>query len=86
MSAYLGSSARAVGNAMRTNPFAPDVPCHRVVAADRTLGGYKGEWKGERRGKEKRSLLEKEGVTFDELGRVRGECFVDFVELSLGKS
>ncbi|RJE21201.1 hypothetical protein PHISCL_06477 [Aspergillus sclerotialis] len=43
---YLGSSARAVGNAMRTNPFAPDVPCHRVLAADGTLGGYKGIWEG----------------------------------------
>lgn len=41
---YLGSSARAVGNAMRTNPFAPEVPCHRVLAKDGSLGGYKGEW------------------------------------------
>ncbi|KAJ5396821.1 Winged helix-turn-helix transcription repressor DNA-binding [Penicillium cosmopolitanum] len=45
MATYLNSSARAVGNAMRTNPFAPEVPCHRVLAADRSLGGYKGEWK-----------------------------------------
>lgn len=45
MAAHLKSSARAVGNAMRTNPFAPEVPCHRVLAADRTLGGYKGEWR-----------------------------------------
>ncbi|RMJ23620.1 hypothetical protein PHISP_05498 [Aspergillus sp. HF37] len=29
---------------MRTNPFAPDVPCHRVLARDGSLGGYKGEW------------------------------------------
>ncbi|KAJ6157853.1 Winged helix-turn-helix transcription repressor DNA-binding [Penicillium chermesinum] len=42
MAKYLGSSPRAVGNAMRTNPFAPEVPCHRVLAADGTLGGYKG--------------------------------------------
>mmetsp|Transcript_7876 Transcript_7876/g.16102 ORF Transcript_7876/g.16102 Transcript_7876/m.16102 type:complete len:86 (+) Transcript_7876:104-361(+) len=33
----LGSSARAVGQALRRNPFAPGVPCHRVVAA--TLDG-----------------------------------------------
>jgi hypothetical protein len=26
-------------------PFAPGVPCHRVLAADGSLGGYKGEWK-----------------------------------------
>ena len=43
---YLGSSPRAVGNAMRTNPFPPDVPCHRVLAADGSLGGYKGVWEG----------------------------------------
>ncbi|KAI7252175.1 hypothetical protein KC340_g17619, partial [Hortaea werneckii] len=36
--------ARAVGNAMRNNPFAPGVPCHRVLAADGSLGGFGGEW------------------------------------------
>lgn len=38
----VGGSARTVGNAMSKNPFAPIVPCHRVVAADFTLGGYGG--------------------------------------------
>lgn len=33
---------------MRTNPFAPDVPCHRVLAVDGSLGGFKGVW--ERKG------------------------------------
>lgn len=33
-------AARAVGRAMATNPFAPDVPCHRVVAGDGRLTGY----------------------------------------------
>lgn len=33
---------RAVGAAMRNNPFAPDVPCHRVVKSDGSIGGYKG--------------------------------------------
>lgn len=31
---------RAVGNAMNKNPFAPRVPCHRVVSSDGSLGGY----------------------------------------------
>ncbi|KAK3941716.1 6-O-methylguanine DNA methyltransferase [Diplogelasinospora grovesii] len=39
---HLRSSPRAVGNALRRNPFAPEVPCHRVVASDRSLGGFKG--------------------------------------------
>ena len=33
-------SARAVGQALHKNPYAPYVPCHRVVASDGTLGGY----------------------------------------------
>ena len=33
---------RAVGNAMHRNPYAPVVPCHRVVRSDGTLGGYAG--------------------------------------------
>ncbi len=35
-------SARAVGNALGKNPFAPHVPCHRVIKSDGTLGGYSG--------------------------------------------
>jgi len=37
-----GGSPRAVGHVMALNPFAPIVPCHRVVSADLTLGGYAG--------------------------------------------
>ena len=52
-------SAQAVGQALRRNPFAPDVPCHRVVAADGSLGGYNGERDGEQL-ERKRQLLESE--------------------------
>ncbi len=38
----LGSSARAVGNACRNNPFPVIIPCHRVVAAS-GVGGYAGD-------------------------------------------
>ena len=34
MSKALDSSPRAVGGACRRNPFAPQVPCHRVIQAD----------------------------------------------------
>lgn len=37
-----GGSPRSVGRVMATNPFAPLIPCHRVVATDMTLGGYGG--------------------------------------------
>jgi len=31
---------RTVGKTMASNPFAPIVPCHRIVKSDSTLGGY----------------------------------------------
>ena len=37
-----GGSPRAVGRVMASNPFAPIVPCHRVVCSDFSLGGYGG--------------------------------------------
>ncbi len=37
----LGTKAyRAVGNALNKNPYAPVVPCHRVVKTDGSVGGY----------------------------------------------
>ena len=35
-------SARAVANACAKNPYAPKIPCHRVVRSDGSLGGYSG--------------------------------------------
>lgn len=37
-----GGSARAVGAANGTNPFAVVIPCHRLVGADGSLTGYAG--------------------------------------------
>ena len=55
------TSARAVANACGKNPYAPDVPCHRVIRADGGLGGYSGEGGVE----QKRALLREEGVQVD---------------------
>ena len=35
-------SARAVGRACANNPYAPKIPCHRVIRSDGGLGGYSG--------------------------------------------
>lgn len=52
-------SAQAVGQALKRNPFAPEVPCHRVVSADGSLGGYNGQREGAEL-ERKRCLLEAE--------------------------
>ena len=52
-------AVRAVANAIGKNPLAPQIPCHRVIRSDGSLGGYSG--KGGIR--MKRLLLKKEGIT-----------------------
>jgi methylated-DNA-[protein]-cysteine S-methyltransferase len=53
----LGTSGyRAVGHALHRNPYAPQVPCHRVVGSDGSLTGFAGGLAAKRR------LLESEGV------------------------
>lgn len=63
----LGSRGyRAVGNAMNKNPYAPAVPCHRVVKSDGSLGGFAHGTAAKTR------LLKREGV------KVRNGHIVDF--------
>lgn len=52
-------AARAVGQAVGSNPVSVVIPCHRVVAADGSLNGFGG---GLRR---KAALLRLEGVEVD---------------------
>jgi len=61
-------AARAVGGAVGRNPVGLIIPCHRVIAADGTIGGYGGDAWGSRedRLEIKRALLRREGV---EVGR-----------------
>jgi len=59
LAAAVGSNGyRAVGNAMNKNPYAPRVPCHRVVGSNGSLTGYAAGL-----AKKKKMLLE-EGVKF----------------------
>ena len=49
-------AVRAVGGACGANPIPVLVPCHRVLAANKKIGGFSGglDWK--------RSLLKREGI------------------------
>jgi len=47
---------RAVGNAMNKNPYAPKVPCHRVVKSNGKVGGFASGTKN------KIKLLKQEGI------------------------
>jgi len=58
------AAPRAIGQALKRNPFAPDVPCHRVVASDLSLGGFRGKRAGPAIA-QKRRMLESEGLSFD---------------------
>ena len=49
---------RAVANAVGKNPYAPIIPCHRVIRSDGSLGGYSGKGGV----KTKKRLLKREGI------------------------
>ncbi len=53
-------AVRAVANAIGKNPYAPKVPCHRVIRSDGRLGGYSGPGGI----KTKKKLLKMEGISF----------------------
>jgi methylated-DNA-[protein]-cysteine S-methyltransferase len=57
-------AARAVGGAVGRNPIGLAIPCHRVIAGDGSIGGYGGDWFGNREQllEIKRELLTMEGV------------------------
>lgn len=76
----LGASPRAVGSVMRRCKD-QSVPCHRVIAADRRLGGYGGvagsQWNQGPAVERKRRMLEDEGVAIDSAGRIAQAYFID---------
>ncbi|KZP19830.1 DNA binding methylated-DNA--cysteine S-methyltransferase, partial [Athelia psychrophila] len=79
-----GGSPRAVGGALRANPFPPTVPCHRVIASTLFIGGFFGKWgidaaqlTGEEEGGLwKMRVLAEEGVAFDKDGFLADRALV----------
>ncbi|KAG7399798.1 hypothetical protein PHYBOEH_007961 [Phytophthora boehmeriae] len=80
----LQSGPRCVGQALRKNPFAPEVPCHRVVAASLDIGGFQGST-GEDSPciKKKRTMLAAEGVRFTADHKIDAACVYEFKEAEL---
>lgn len=60
----MSKGARAVGNALSSNPFPIIIPCHRAIRSDLTLGGYQGGMDM------KRTLLKFEGIKISKTGKV----------------
>jgi methylated-DNA-[protein]-cysteine S-methyltransferase len=58
------AAPRAVGQALRVNPHAPKVPCHRVISSSFQIGGFQGEAVGAAV-QRKLKLLEEEDVRFE---------------------
>jgi len=54
------NASRAVGTTMRNNPCGPQIPCHRVIKSDGTVGNFRGGAKGAV--DEKILMLRDEGV------------------------
>jgi methylated-DNA-[protein]-cysteine S-methyltransferase len=70
-------SSQAIGQALRRNPYAPEMPCHRVVSSALTLGGFNGQRDGAEL-RRKRQMLEDEGVIFTESGEVATQSVFEF--------
>lgn len=68
-----GGGPRAVGQIMALNPFAPLVPCHRVIKADFSIGGFGGSRHDTQT---KRSLLQRENRGFEKPSKIKTECGV----------
>ena len=67
---------RAVGQAMRYNPYSPIVPCHRVVKSDGSIGGFNGSINPRSKEvKRKISMLRKESV------EIKNNRIVDFEKM-----
>ena len=60
-------SSRAVGTTMKNNPCAPQIPCHRVIKSDGSVGNFRGGAEGAV--EEKIGMLTQEGVTVQD-GRI----------------
>ena len=61
---------RAVGQALKKNPYAPVVPCHRVVRSDGNIGGFSGS--------DIKNIIKKIAILKEEGIEIKDNKVVDF--------
>ena len=69
-------SAQAIGQALKRNPYS-EVPCHRVVSSNLSIGGFAGTNEGNPI-TIKRDLLIEEGVVFENDDNISHSCLFTF--------
>jgi methylated-DNA-[protein]-cysteine S-methyltransferase len=74
---YIGlpNHSRQVGKALSCNPYAPQVPCHRVIKSDGSIGGFFGSLENSK----KIALLISEGVIVKSNGKVDKNCILQII-------
>ena len=78
---YIGcDSCQAIGQALKKNPNAPEVPCHRVIKTNGEIGGYMGHRVGEEL-QLKFFLLSSEGIEFIDGMITNKDLIFDYSEL-----
>lgn len=70
-------SPQAIGQILRRNPFAPFIPCHRVVSSSMKLHGFQGKT-DQTTLNQKAQLLQQEGVAFSENGTIQPSALFNF--------
>lgn len=66
---FLQISPRVVGQILKNNPYLSEkVPCHRVIATNFFIGGFRGEWGEGKKVMQKKEKLTNEGILFDVRG------------------
>ena len=58
------NSSQAIGQALKCNPYAPIVPCHRIIKSNGAIGGFMGQTAGPEI-KQKIKLLKQEGIKIE---------------------
>ncbi|DBA82703.1 hypothetical protein WJX77_011992 [Trebouxia sp. C0004] len=82
LATILKSAPRAIGQALKRNPFAPEVPCHRVVSSSLQIGGFNGTWGKTSQVACKKEMLLMEDVAFETEDTVSATSVIPCADLA----